>query len=72
MKTRFYKLEEGRAEFNWMPFGALIIERASMMSEEGVAAMCELLKAPGRSILIIMIDRKGVMDAFLHDHPRTG
>ena len=33
-----------------MPFGALIIERASMMSEEGVA--------------------KGVMDAFLHDHPR--
>ena len=23
-----------------------------------------------RSILIIMIDRKGVMDAFLHDHPR--
>jgi hypothetical protein len=53
-----------------MPFGALIIERASMMSEEGVAAMCELLKAPERSILIIMIDRKGVMDAFLHDHPR--
>ena len=53
-----------------MPFGALIIERASMMSEEGVAALCELLKAPERSILIIMIDRKGVMDAFLHDHPR--
>ena len=53
-----------------MPFGALIIERASMMSEEGVAALCELLKAPERSILIIMIDRKGVMDAILHDHPR--
>ena len=54
-----------------MPFGALIIERASMMSEEGVAAMCELLKAPGRSILIIMIDRKGVMDAFLHETSDT-
>ena len=53
-----------------MPFGALIIERASMMSEEGVASLCELLRAPERSILIIMIDRKGVMDAFLHDHPR--
>lgn len=45
-------------------------DTGSMMSEEGVAAMCELLKAPERSILIIMIDRKGVMDAFLHDHPR--
>ncbi len=53
-----------------MPFGALIIERASMMSEEGAAALCELLKVPERSILIIMIDRKGVMDAFLNDHPR--
>ena len=53
-----------------MPFGALIIERASQMSEEGVAALCEMLAVPERSILIIMIDRKGVMDAFLSDHPR--
>ena len=53
-----------------MPFGALIIERASMMSEEGAAALCDLLAVPERSILIIMIDRKGVMDAFLSDHPR--
>ena len=53
-----------------MPFGALIIERASMMSEEGAAALCEMLAVPERSILIIMIDRKGVMDAFLSDHPR--
>lgn len=53
-----------------MPFGALIIEKASMMSEEGAAALCEMLAVPERSILIIMIDRKGVMDAFLNDHPR--
>ena len=53
-----------------MPFGALIIERASMMSEEGAAALCEMIAVPERSILIIMIDRKGVMDAFLNDHPR--
>lgn len=53
-----------------MPFGALIIERASMMSEEGAAALCDMLEMPERSILIIMIDRKGVMDAFLSDHPR--
>ena len=53
-----------------MPFGALIIERASMMSEEGAAALCEMITVPERSILIIMIDRKGVMDAFLNDHPR--
>lgn len=53
-----------------MPFGALIIERASMMSEEGAAALCDLLQTPERSILIIIIDRKGVMDAFLSDHPR--
>ena len=53
-----------------MPFGALIIERASRMSEEGAAALCEMLAVPERSILIIMIDRKGVMDAFLNDHPR--
>ena len=52
-----------------MPFGALIIERASMMSEEGAASLYEMLKMPERSILIIMIDRKGVMDAFLSDHP---
>ena len=54
-----------------MPFGALIIERASMISEEGAAALCEMLAMPERSILIIMIDRKGVMDAFLSDHPRV-
>ena len=54
-----------------MPFGALIIERASMMSEEGAAALCEMLETPERSILIILIDRKGVMDAFLNDHPRV-
>ena len=53
-----------------MPFGALIIERASQMSEEGAAALCEMLAVPERSILVIMIDRKGVMDAFLSDHPR--
>lgn len=53
-----------------MPFGALIIERASVMSEEGAAALCEMIAVPERSILIIMIDRKGVMDAFLNDHPR--
>lgn len=53
-----------------MPFGALIIEKASMMSEEGAAALCEMIAVPERSILIIMIDRKGVMDAFLNDHPR--
>ena len=53
-----------------MPFGALIIERASFMSEEGAAALTEMITAPERSILIIMIDRKGVMDAFLSDHPR--
>ena len=53
-----------------MPFGALIIEKASMMSEEGAAALCEMLAVPERSILIILIDRKGVMDAFLNDHPR--
>ena len=53
-----------------MPFGALIIERASMMSEEGAASLCEMIAVPERSILIIMIDRKGVMDAFLNDHPR--
>ena len=53
-----------------MPFGALIIEKASMMSEEGAAALCDMLAVPERSILIIMIDRKGVMDAFLNDHPR--
>lgn len=53
-----------------MPFGALIIQRASMMSEEGAAALCDMLEVPERSILIIMIDRKGVMDAFLNDHPR--
>ena len=53
-----------------MPFGALIIEKASMMSEEGAAALCEMLAVPERSILVIMIDRKGVMDAFLNDHPR--
>ena len=53
-----------------MPFGALIIERASQMSEEGAAALCEMITVPERSILIIMIDRKGVMDAFLSDHPR--
>ena len=53
-----------------MPFGALIIQRASMMSEEGAAALCDMLEVPERSILIIMIDRKGVMDAFLSDHPR--
>ena len=53
-----------------MPFGALIIERTSMMSEEGAAALCDMLEAPERSILIILIDRKGVMDAFLNDHPR--
>ena len=53
-----------------MPFGALIIERASMMSEEGAAALAEMITAPERSILIILIDRKGVMDAFLSDHPR--
>ena len=52
-----------------MPFGALIIERASMMSEEGAASLYEMLRTPERSILIIMIDRKGVMDAFLNDHP---
>ena len=52
-----------------MPFGALIIERASMMSEEGAASLNEMLRMPERSILIIMIDRKGVMDAFLNDHP---
>ena len=53
-----------------MPFGALIIERASFMSEEGAAALTEMITAPERSILIIMIDRKGVMDAFLNDHPK--
>lgn len=53
-----------------MPFGALIIERASQMSEEGAAALCDMITVPERSILIIMIDRKGVMDAFLNDHPR--
>ena len=53
-----------------MPFGSLIIERASAMSEEGAASLYEMLKAPERNILIIMIDRKGVMDAFLNDHPR--
>jgi hypothetical protein len=53
-----------------MPFGALIIERAAQMSEEGAAALCEMLAVPERSILVIMIDRKGVMDAFLSDHPR--
>ena len=53
-----------------MPFGALIIERAAMMSEEGAAALCDMIEVPERSILIIMIDRKGVMDAFLNDHPR--
>ncbi len=53
-----------------MPFGALIIERASQMSEEGAAALSDMITVPERSILIIMIDRKGVMDAFLNDHPR--
>ena len=53
-----------------MPFGALIIERAATMSEEGAAALCDMIEMPERSILIIMIDRKGVMDAFLNDHPR--
>ena len=53
-----------------MPFGSLIIERASAMSEEGAAALYEMLRMPERSILIIMIDRKGVMDAFLNDHPK--
>jgi len=53
-----------------MPFGALIIERASLMSEEGAAALCEMITVPERNILIIMIDRKGVMDAFLNDHQR--
>ena len=54
-----------------MPFGALIIERASQMSEEGAAALCEMITVPERSILIILIDRKGVMDAFLNDHPKV-
>ena len=54
-----------------MPFGALIIERASRMSEEGAAALCEMITVPERSILIIMIDRRGVMDAFLNDHPKV-
>ena len=67
---RYITRENMRKVIPRMPFGALIIERASMMSEEGAAALCELLKAPERSILIIMIDRKGVMDAFLNDHPR--
>ena len=39
-----------------MPFGALIIERAAMMSEEGAAALCDMIEVPERSILIIMID----------------
>ena len=53
-----------------MPFGSLIIERASAMSEEGAASLYEMLRMPERNILIIMIDRKGVMDAFLNDHPK--
>jgi hypothetical protein len=53
-----------------IPFGALIVERAANMSEEGAAALCEMLSAKDRSVLIILIDRKGVMDAFLSDHPK--
>lgn len=51
-----------------MPFGALIIEHAVSMSEEGTAALRQMLNMPDRSILVILIDRKGVMDAFLSDH----
>ena len=54
-----------------IPFGALIIERAANMSEEGAAALCEMLESKERSVLIILIDRKGVMDAFLSDHPKV-
>jgi hypothetical protein len=30
-----------------------------------------MITVPERSILIIMIDRRGVMDAFLNDHPKV-
>ena len=53
-----------------IPFGALIVERAANMSEEGAAALCEILEIKERNVLIILIDRKGVMDAFLSDHQR--
>ena len=32
---------------------------------------CEMLESKERSVLIILIDRKGVMDAFLSDHPKV-
>ncbi|MBQ3392212.1 MAG: hypothetical protein IJG52_02240 [Lachnospiraceae bacterium] len=53
-----------------IPFGALVVQRASLMSDETTLAMAELLSAPERDVIVLLIDRKGNMDAFLRDHKK--
>ncbi len=69
VKTKGYKMtrQNLRNVLTRIPFGVLLIQRASSMSEEVTAALEEFLQQDC-PVIIIFVDRKGVMDAFLNDH----
>ncbi len=70
VKVKGYKItrENLHRVLTRIPFGVLIVERAYSMSEEAAAALEEFLKEKECAVLVILIGRKGVMDAFLSDH----
>ena len=51
-----------------LEYGAMIIEHASGMSSDGIAALIELLTGEEHKIIVFLIDKKTYMDALLHDY----
>lgn len=51
-----------------LEYGAMIIEHASGMSSDGIAALLELLTGEEHKIIVFLVDKKTYMDALLHDY----
>ena len=52
-----------------LPFGVLIIENAAAMTESAADALERALRSPGRSVIVILLDRRAAIDGLMESHP---
>ncbi len=52
-----------------LPFGVLIIENAAAMQDSAARALQNALRSPGRSIIVVLIDRRRDIEEMLARHP---